>query len=263
MWQFVLCAQRPTCPGPVPWSSSLFTWIRRERFVLGAVPSPSALPNRWRSWRLWKKNRMGRMERRSCYWSSPGPSCCRCVCVCEGGNIETLMVTYFLVLSPEPLGRELKKTSRPAGGSGENQKGGRKGEGKHQGSEDGVGERERRHEGGDHWAQGQPEAQLWAAEEVRGETSGMMGQPLQFIHKWKANKCVTFVSSSWTWEDVRYSEENLSSELSKLLAEKAAGQQQVRELQEDIKALTDRETQANKELERYESAKWHGTVQMF
>ncbi|XP_013864620.1 calcium-binding and coiled-coil domain-containing protein 1b [Austrofundulus limnaeus] len=51
-------------------------------------------------------------------------------------------------------------------------------------------------------------------------------------------------------QDVRYSEENLSSELSKLLAEKAGSQQQVRDLQEDIKALTDRETRANKELER-------------
>uniref|UniRef100_A0A3Q3B2C6 Calcium binding and coiled-coil domain 1b n=2 Tax=Kryptolebias marmoratus TaxID=37003 RepID=A0A3Q3B2C6_KRYMA len=51
-------------------------------------------------------------------------------------------------------------------------------------------------------------------------------------------------------QDVKYSEENLNSELSQLLAEKAENQQLARDLEENIKALTDRETEANKELER-------------
>ncbi|XP_037535540.1 calcium-binding and coiled-coil domain-containing protein 1 [Nematolebias whitei] len=51
-------------------------------------------------------------------------------------------------------------------------------------------------------------------------------------------------------QDVKYSEETLNSELSKLLAEKDENQCRVKDLEEDIKALTDRETEASKELER-------------
>lgn len=49
---------------------------------------------------------------------------------------------------------------------------------------------------------------------------------------------------------MKYSEENLNSELSKLRGEKTENQQRVKDLEEDIKALTDGETEASKELER-------------
>lgn len=49
---------------------------------------------------------------------------------------------------------------------------------------------------------------------------------------------------------MKYSEETLNSELCRLLAEKAEHQQLVEDLEEDIKALTDREMEASKELER-------------
>nr|XP_054605846.1 calcium-binding and coiled-coil domain-containing protein 1b isoform X1 [Nothobranchius furzeri] len=51
-------------------------------------------------------------------------------------------------------------------------------------------------------------------------------------------------------KDVKYSQENLNSELSKLMAEKDEKQQQVKELEEDIQVLVDREMEANKDLER-------------
>ncbi|XP_041672668.1 calcium-binding and coiled-coil domain-containing protein 1b isoform X2 [Cheilinus undulatus] len=51
-------------------------------------------------------------------------------------------------------------------------------------------------------------------------------------------------------KDVKYSQENLTYELSKLMAEKADSQQQVRDLQEDMKVLTEREKEAHMELER-------------
>lgn len=49
---------------------------------------------------------------------------------------------------------------------------------------------------------------------------------------------------------MKYSQENLTSELSKLMAEKAEGQQRIEELEEDIKVLNDREKEGNMELER-------------
>lgn len=51
-------------------------------------------------------------------------------------------------------------------------------------------------------------------------------------------------------KDVTYSQENLTSELSKLLAEKAESQQKIKDLEDDIKVLTDREKEGNAELER-------------
>lgn len=51
-------------------------------------------------------------------------------------------------------------------------------------------------------------------------------------------------------KDVKYSQENLNSELSKLLDEKAESQQRIKNLEDDIKLLTDREKEENVELER-------------
>lgn len=73
----VMSSQRPTCPDLVPWSTSLFTLISWVRCVLVAAPSPSALPNLWRSWRPWRRSKMRKTEERSCCWSSPELSCCR------------------------------------------------------------------------------------------------------------------------------------------------------------------------------------------
>ncbi|XP_041834244.1 calcium-binding and coiled-coil domain-containing protein 1-like isoform X2 [Melanotaenia boesemani] len=51
-------------------------------------------------------------------------------------------------------------------------------------------------------------------------------------------------------KDVKYNQENLTSELSKLVAEKTENQEQIKDLEDDIKVLTDREKEANNELER-------------
>lgn len=58
-------------------------------------------------------------------------------------------------------------------------------------------------------------------------------------------------------KDVTYSQENLTSELSKLLAEKAESQQKIKDLEDDIKVLTDREKEGNAELERQVSNDYH------
>lgn len=49
---------------------------------------------------------------------------------------------------------------------------------------------------------------------------------------------------------MKYTQENLSSELSKLMEEKAESEQRVKDLEEDIKVLNDREKEGNMELER-------------
>ncbi|XP_019942112.2 calcium-binding and coiled-coil domain-containing protein 1b [Paralichthys olivaceus] len=51
-------------------------------------------------------------------------------------------------------------------------------------------------------------------------------------------------------KDARYSQENLTSELSKLVTDKAESEQRIRDLEEDIKALNERENEANMEVER-------------
>ncbi|XP_034085341.1 calcium-binding and coiled-coil domain-containing protein 1b [Gymnodraco acuticeps] len=51
-------------------------------------------------------------------------------------------------------------------------------------------------------------------------------------------------------KNVKYSQENLTSELSKLMVEKDESEQRIQELEEDIKVLNDRETEENSELER-------------
>ncbi|XP_055078060.1 calcium-binding and coiled-coil domain-containing protein 1-like [Periophthalmus magnuspinnatus] len=51
-------------------------------------------------------------------------------------------------------------------------------------------------------------------------------------------------------QDVKYNQENLSSELSKLLTEKVESLQRIKELEEDEKELREREREANAELER-------------
>ncbi|KAF3856483.1 hypothetical protein F7725_017206, partial [Dissostichus mawsoni] len=58
-------------------------------------------------------------------------------------------------------------------------------------------------------------------------------------------------------KNVKYSQENLTSELSKLMVEKDESEQRIQELEEDIKVLNDREKEENSELERqreYEAA---------
>lgn len=49
---------------------------------------------------------------------------------------------------------------------------------------------------------------------------------------------------------MKYSQENLTSELSKLMAENAESQQRIKDLEEEIKGLNDREKEENGELER-------------
>ncbi|KAI4826421.1 hypothetical protein KUCAC02_029869 [Chaenocephalus aceratus] len=51
-------------------------------------------------------------------------------------------------------------------------------------------------------------------------------------------------------KNVKYSQENLTSELSKLMVEKDESEQRIQELEEDIKVLNDREKEENSELER-------------
>lgn len=51
-------------------------------------------------------------------------------------------------------------------------------------------------------------------------------------------------------KDVKYSQESLSCELSKLTAEKLQSEQRVKDLEDDVKVLTDRETEGSMELER-------------
>ncbi|XP_053725153.1 calcium-binding and coiled-coil domain-containing protein 1b [Synchiropus splendidus] len=50
--------------------------------------------------------------------------------------------------------------------------------------------------------------------------------------------------------DVKFSQENLSSELSKLLAEKVDSQQRITDLEDDVRLLSDREEEQRVELER-------------
>ncbi|XP_067360399.1 calcium-binding and coiled-coil domain-containing protein 1b isoform X1 [Channa argus] len=51
-------------------------------------------------------------------------------------------------------------------------------------------------------------------------------------------------------QDVKYSQEHMTSELGKLLTDKAENQQQIKGLENDIKLLTDREKERNMDLER-------------
>ncbi|XP_060926547.1 calcium-binding and coiled-coil domain-containing protein 1-like [Limanda limanda] len=51
-------------------------------------------------------------------------------------------------------------------------------------------------------------------------------------------------------KDARYSQENLTSELSKLVTDKSETEQRIRDLEEEVKALTERENEANLETER-------------
>lgn len=49
---------------------------------------------------------------------------------------------------------------------------------------------------------------------------------------------------------MKYSHESLTSELNKLMATRAESQQRIKDLEEYIKALNDREKEGNMELER-------------
>ncbi|XP_063329153.1 calcium-binding and coiled-coil domain-containing protein 1-like [Pelmatolapia mariae] len=51
-------------------------------------------------------------------------------------------------------------------------------------------------------------------------------------------------------EDAKYSQESLASELSKLAAEKAEREQRIKDLEEDVEILAEREKEQNRELER-------------
>ncbi|KAM9759373.1 calcium-binding and coiled-coil domain-containing protein 1-like isoform 2-T3 [Menidia menidia] len=65
-----------------------------------------------------------------------------------------------------------------------------------------------------------------------------------------------------THKDGTYSQENMSSELSKLLSEKAENQQQIQDLEKNVKALADKEIEANSELERLKERVKKMTSQM-
>lgn len=49
---------------------------------------------------------------------------------------------------------------------------------------------------------------------------------------------------------MKYSQESLTAELSKLMAEKEESQQRIQDLEEEIKILNDRDKGGNMELER-------------
>lgn len=53
-----------------------------------------------------------------------------------------------------------------------------------------------------------------------------------------------------SWQDVKYSHENLTSELTKLMAERAESQQRIKDLEEENKALKEMERDGNMEAER-------------
>lgn len=74
---FLCMAQPPIYLHPVLWSMSSDMWTGRAKCAPVVAPSPSALPNHWRSWRLSKRKEKRRMERRGSCWSSPKLSCCR------------------------------------------------------------------------------------------------------------------------------------------------------------------------------------------
>lgn len=54
---------------------------------------------------------------------------------------------------------------------------------------------------------------------------------------------------------MKYTHENVTSELKKLLAEKTENQLQIKNLEDEIKILTENEMAANNELERQEFEK--------
>lgn len=53
-----------------------------------------------------------------------------------------------------------------------------------------------------------------------------------------------------SWQDVKYSHENLTSELTNLMAERAENQQRIKDLEEENKALKEMEREGNTETER-------------
>lgn len=56
--------------------------------------------------------------------------------------------------------------------------------------------------------------------------------------------------SPCNWKDAKYSQESLASELSKLATEKAEREQRIKDLEEDVEILAEREKEQNRELER-------------
>ncbi|XP_071349889.1 calcium-binding and coiled-coil domain-containing protein 1b isoform X1 [Trachinotus anak] len=64
------------------------------------------------------------------------------------------------------------------------------------------------------------------------------------------HKCDMLKKMEGKHKDVKYSQENLTSELSKLMADKAQSEQRIKDLEDDVKVLTDREKEGNMELER-------------
>ncbi|CAK6955702.1 calcium-binding and coiled-coil domain-containing protein 1b [Scomber scombrus] len=64
------------------------------------------------------------------------------------------------------------------------------------------------------------------------------------------HQCEMFNKIKGKHEYVKYSQENLNSELTKVLDEKAENQQRIKELEDNIKVLTDREIKETDELER-------------
>ncbi|XP_023279166.1 calcium-binding and coiled-coil domain-containing protein 1-like isoform X1 [Seriola lalandi dorsalis] len=64
------------------------------------------------------------------------------------------------------------------------------------------------------------------------------------------HKCDLLKKMEGKHKDVKYSQENLTSELSKLMADKAQSEQRIKDLEDDVTVLTDREKEGNMELER-------------
>ncbi|KAG7218457.1 hypothetical protein INR49_020364 [Caranx melampygus] len=64
------------------------------------------------------------------------------------------------------------------------------------------------------------------------------------------HKCDMLKRMEGKHKDVKYSQESLTCELSKLMAEKVQSEQRIKDLEDDVKVLTDRETEGNTELER-------------
>ncbi|XP_040889904.1 calcium-binding and coiled-coil domain-containing protein 1-like [Toxotes jaculatrix] len=85
--------------------------------------------------------------------------------------------------------------------------------------------------------------------EWESEREAMKGEISELRHSLRHN-CDLLKKMEGKHKDVKYSQESLTSELSKLMADKAESQQQIRDLEDDVKVLTDREKEGNTELER-------------
>ncbi|XP_077430559.1 calcium-binding and coiled-coil domain-containing protein 1-like [Vanacampus margaritifer] len=70
------------------------------------------------------------------------------------------------------------------------------------------------------------------------------------LHQILTHKCDALKTVEGKHKDVKSSQENLNSELSQLTAEKVRSHQHTKDLEDEVKVLTDREKERNVELER-------------